>query len=166
MQFNVLQWQAFHMYQYFYTDHASPSQRAQAKSTASATYRCWAQEGEELLCPDTVGDVRQCHLPAAPSAPQTFTHAQTHPNRSLQRASLLTSTCHASIRHFGQQRGLWNGVQDRGFLWCHLLEIGGTPYSSYSKGHEIVSFPTLTFSSSSFDPKTPWVGVRVAVVRS
>lgn len=72
-----------------------------------------------------------------------ITHAQSHPNRSLQRASVPPSTCHASItgttRLFGWQRWLQlcAGLRFRQFLWCLLLEIGGTLYSSHVKGYKL-----------------------------
>lgn len=72
-----------------------------------------------------------------------ITHAQSHPNRSLQRASVPPSTCHASItgttRLFGWQRWLQlcAGLCFRQFLWCLLLEIGGTLYSSHVKGYKL-----------------------------
>lgn len=44
MSFIVLQWQAFHMYQYSYIDRASPSQCTQGKSSAYTTCRRQTQE--------------------------------------------------------------------------------------------------------------------------
>lgn len=177
MQCNVLQWQAFHMYQYFYIDHASPSQITQRKSTAYATCYHQTQEGAAVpwyrpynVCTPLCG----WHEAIAPArCPSKHSRVSLTHKLIQTGASLLTNTCHASITgttrllvSISNFSSVQDFIQDREFLWCPLLEKSGTLYSSYCKGHRIVLFLTLRFSSLSFDPRNLWGGARAAVVWS
>lgn len=59
---------------------------------------------------------------------------------------------------------LWRTVFQTEFLLCPLLEIGGILYISHAKGHRIVSFPTLIFSSLVFYPWILWAETRETAV--
>jgi len=91
MQCNVLQWQAFHMYQYFFIDHGSPSQRTQGKSTTHATCLHQTQEGA-AACWSRPGDTstpccgwREAAAPA--SCPSK------HPGALLAHRHIRTGAC-------------------------------------------------------------------------
>lgn len=91
MQFNVLQWQGFHMYRCFYIDHASPSQCTQGKSTVYATCCHQTQEGAPMpwywpcnMCTSHCG----WHEAVAPaSCPPK------HPRASLTHKLIQTGAC-------------------------------------------------------------------------